>query len=84
MRPVGLYSRRRASFLKALRYDLPRDRPLASVILGKAGADPVAMAIAPPGAGDAYRAWLDGLTRDCGMAAWVWRAGEEEMPPLPL
>ena len=81
---IDALTARGASFLKALRYDLPRDRPLASVILSKDGADPVAMAIAPPGAGEAYCALLDGLTPDSGMAAWVWRASEEEMPPLPL
>ena len=77
--------RRRASFLKGLlRYNLPAGRPLASVILREDGARPVAMYIALPGADDAYRAAPQELTSREEMTAWVWRAGEQEMPPLPV
>ena len=77
-------TRRRASFLKGLRYNLPVGRPMASVVLREEAVAPVAMYIIPPDAGEAYRAALEELTGESEMVAWVWRAGETEMPPLPI
>ena len=76
-------TRGRASFLKGLRYNLPIDRPLASVVLREEGAAPVAMYVVPPAADDAYRTALEELTDESEMMAWVWNAGAAEMPPLP-
>ena len=76
-------TRRRASYLKGLRYNLSVERPLASVVLREDGAAPIAMYIVPPTADDAYRAALAELTSESAMAAWVWNAGASEMPPLP-
>ncbi|SDR63800.1 Protein of unknown function [Rhizobiales bacterium GAS113] len=76
-------TRRRASYLKGLRYNLSVGRPLASVILREDGAAPVAMYIVPPNADDAYRAALDELTNESQMATWIWAPGEADMPPLP-
>ena len=80
---IAELTRRGASFLKGLRYNLPGDRPLASVILREEGAAPVALYVAPPTAGDDYRAALDALKDESGMASWVWNAGREVLPPLP-
>ena len=41
-------TRGRASYLKGLRYNLPADRPLASVVLREDDAAPVAMYVVPP------------------------------------
>ena len=73
----------RVSFLKGLRYNLPTDRPLASVVLREDGAEVVAMYVVPPTADDAYRAALGELTGESAMTAWIWNTGSGEMPPLP-
>jgi hypothetical protein len=77
-------TRARASFLKGLRYNLPLDRPLASVVLREEDAEPVAMYVVPPDAGEVYRAALEELTGESEMAEWVWNAGVDEMPALPI
>jgi hypothetical protein len=77
-------TRRRANFLKGLRYNLSPNQPLASAVLREDGVAPVAMYIIPPDAEPAYRAALDELIAASDMTAWVWSAGEDAMPPLPL
>ena len=77
-------TRRRASYLKGLRYNLSTESPLASVVLREDGAKPIAMYIVPPTADDTYRAALDELTGESAMTAWIWNAGAAEMPPLPI
>ena len=77
-------TRERASFLKGLRYNLGVDRPLASVVLREDDAEPVAMYVVPPDAEEAYRAALEELTGESEMTAWVWNAGVDEMPALPI
>jgi hypothetical protein len=77
-------TRTRASYLKGLRYNLPIDRPLASVVLREDGAAPLAMYVIPPAADEAYRAALEELTGESEMTAWVWNSGAAEMPPLPV
>jgi Protein of unknown function (DUF1173) len=81
---LDVLTRRRASYLKGLRYNLSAGRPLASVVLREDGAAPVAMYIVPPNADDAYRAALAELTNESEMTAWVWTAGDAAMPPLPI
>ena len=75
---------RHASYLKGLRYNLPGSEPLASVVLREDDAAPVAMYLVPPDADDAYRTVLEALVAESDMAAWVWKAGVEEMPALPI
>ncbi len=77
-------TKRRASFLKGLRYNLSSDQPLASVVLREDDSAPVAMYVVPPGADDAYRGALEALTNESDMTAWLWNAGVEEMPALPI
>ena len=72
-----------ASYLKGLRYNLPSKEPLASVVLTQEDATPVAMYVVPPDADGAHRLVLEALVADSEMAAWVWKAGVEEMPTLP-
>jgi hypothetical protein len=77
-------TRGRASYLKGLRYNLPLDRPLASVVLREDDAEPVAMYVVPPDADEAYRAALEELTGESEMTTWVWNAGVDEMPAPPI
>ena len=46
--------------------------------------EPVAMYVVPPDADEAYRTALEELTGESEMAAWVWNAGVDEMPTLPI
>ena len=57
---------------------------LASVVLREDDGEPVAMYVVPPDADEAYRAALEELTGESEMAAWVWNAGVDEMPTLPI
>jgi hypothetical protein len=77
-------TRRHASYLKGLRYNLPSGQPLASVILREDGSAPVAMYIVPPDADEAYQAKVVELADKSGMASWIWAAGEAPLPALPL
>lgn len=70
--------------IKGLRYNLPATEPLATVFLPRAQPAPLAMYIVPPGADADYRRALDDLIKESELAAWVWAAGETDMPPIPL
>jgi hypothetical protein len=77
-------TRRGASYLKGLRYNLPSKQLLASVILREDGAAPVAMYIVPPDADEAYQAAIAELAEKSGMASWIWSTAEGSIPALPL
>ena len=70
--------------VKGLRFNLPRDVPIVSVILPEQKPAPVAMFIVPPSAGEDYEQALAELieTRP-EITPWVWRVGEGEIPRLP-
>lgn len=70
-------------FTKGLRYNLANDRPLASVVLSDTAPTPVALYLVPPSASDGHRAALDELIRTSELTPWVWKTGEQSMPPLP-
>ncbi|PZN94118.1 MAG: hypothetical protein DCF30_20830 [Hyphomicrobiales bacterium] len=76
-------TRRKISFLKGLRYNLPASQPLASVVLHEDASAPVAMFVIPTDADAAYRTALDALIETSEIAAWIWSPGEEPMPALP-
>lgn len=69
-------------FVKGLRYNLAKSRPLASVVLPATRPRPTALYVIPPGADDAYRAALAELSAASDLAPWVWD-GDAGMPPLP-
>ncbi|SEB26308.1 DUF1173 domain-containing protein [Variovorax sp. YR216] len=71
-------------FSKALRYNLPANRPLASLVATDTSPQPTAMYVLPPGATGDDEAALDELMQSSHLARWLWRAGELEMPALPL
>ena len=70
-------------FTKGLRYNLANDRPLASAVLSDTAPAPVALYLVPPSASDGYQQALDGLLQSSDLASWVWKTGEQSMPPLP-
>jgi hypothetical protein len=77
-------TRRKISFLKGLRYNLPASQPLASVVLHEDAPTPLAMFIVPNEADAAYRPALDALIASSDLAAWIWSPGNEPMPALPV
>ena len=70
-------------FTRGLRYNLPRAKPLASVVLQDTGAVPVAMYTAPAGAAAAYQEAALQLAEHTGMASWLWDVSVGAMPELP-
>src|SRR3954451_20960433 len=70
-------------FIKGLRYNLPASRPLAATVLSDASPSPSALYIIPPGTGPDYRSTLDELVAESPLPAWIWNAGESQMPALP-
>lgn len=76
-------TRRKISFLKGLRYNLPASQPLASVVLHEDAPTPLAMFIVPNEADAAYRMALDALIETSDLPAWIWAPGDEPMPALP-
>ena len=74
----------REESLKGLRYNFTADQPIAAAVLPQHRPRPVALYIVPANASEQYQARLDELIASRPeMDAWVWRAGEGEMPALP-
>lgn len=70
--------------VKGLRFNLPRDAPIVSVMLPEQKPAPVAMFIVPAHAGEDYeRALGDMIAARAEFTPWVWRVGDGEMPRLP-
>lgn len=67
------------SFARCLRYGLPRRQMLASAILSDTGAPPCPLCISIEHDDERSAALISANWPD----AWVWRACDGEMPPLP-
>ena len=80
---VSALSEARRRFTKGLRYNLPRHRPLASVVLSDTQPRPVAMYLIPPGANEEYEAEVAHLINSSELASWCWHMETEEMPAFP-
>ena len=80
---IDALTKRNASFLKGLRYNMPASNPLASVVLQTDRTAPLAMYVVQPGASADFRGSLDALIAESHLAAWVWDAETGRMPPLP-
>jgi hypothetical protein len=70
-------------FVKGMRYQLAKHRPLASVVLFDTQPGPVACYIIPPGVSAEYEAELRQLMNESELGAWCWHTDSEEMPPPP-
>ncbi len=83
-RLVRSLARLRQKSVKGLRFDLPGNRPFASAILLDVRPLPMPLYIVPPDADEAFETALrEMIAAQAGLAAWIWRAGHEEMPALP-
>jgi hypothetical protein len=81
---IEMLTKRGAGFVKALRYNLAAAQPMASIVLTRADAEPVAMYVVPDAADPAYRDALVETIAESGMVVWVWDASAGPMPDLPL
>ncbi len=77
-------TKRGASFVKGLRYNLAPTEPMASVILRQHDHVPVAMYVVPDDADSAYRDAQNELIAGSKMASWVWDISGGAMPDLPF
>ncbi|MGK6316872.1 DUF1173 domain-containing protein [Neorhizobium sp. DT-125] len=80
---LAALTRRGASFVKTLRYNLPSSEPLATVVLRQQDAQPIALYVVPPEADSKVRATIDAVIAGSSVAAWIWDAGKGAMPELP-
>lgn len=70
--------------VKGLRYNLSAYTPTAAAMIQRQSR-PIALYVVPPAADDSYKEALDELISSRPeIGAWIWRAAEEEMPPLPF
>jgi hypothetical protein len=70
------------SFTKALRYNLPSYRPMASVVLTDVKPDPTALYIVSQDS-ETYAESLSALMGASEIPSWVWNPFEEAMPAIP-
>lgn len=71
-------------FIKGLRYNLPKSKPLASVVLQDTGNVPTAVYLVPGDAGEDFQHTLAALIAESDMPAVVWTPAQgESLPTLP-
>lgn len=70
-------------FTKGLRYNLPRQKPLASVVLSDTAPHPTACYILPMEISEEYQIALTQLQDDSQLTAWTWISDEYQIPDLP-
>ncbi len=80
---IAALSKAHRRFVKGMRYQLPANRPLASVVLSDTQPRPVACYIVPPGASAEYEAELRQLIEESELESWCWHTDAEEIPGLP-
>lgn len=80
---VDALAKLRERSVKALRYNLPADRPSAAAIL-QHPSKPVALYVIPPSADEVYMEALQELIASRpDIGAWIWRTADGETPALP-
>ncbi|WP_342215588.1 DUF1173 domain-containing protein [Mesorhizobium sp. 131-2-5] len=77
-------ARVRERSVKALRYNLPRDKPAVAAML-QIPPRPVGLYVVPPSSDRAYEETLGELIASRpDFDSWIWRTADGEMPPLPV
>ncbi len=79
---ISALARAGIRFVKGLRYNLARTRPLACAVMPTTQPRPTALYVVPPGAQDTFVPELQDLVAASDLASWIWEAGTA-MPPLP-
>lgn len=70
-------------FVKGMRYNMPSDRPLATVVLSDTRPGPTGMYIVGADSSEEYTAAIEELAEQSSLANWIWRVGAESMPVFP-
>lgn len=70
-------------FVKGLRYNLQKTKPLAVAVLTDMGQESCALFITPAGASQDYVDEQNELIKQSSMNSWVWDASAGTMPALP-
>lgn len=78
----SLYAQGRR-FVKGLRYNMKKSKPLASVVLSETAGGPTAMYIVKPGASEEYTDALGKIIGDSELQSWVWNVDDGVMPEIP-
>jgi hypothetical protein len=73
----------RRPFTKGLRYNLPSNSALASVMLADTAPTPTAMYVMPPGSTNEYIEATDALIAESALQPWLWAVADGSMPDLP-
>ena len=81
---IDALTKRGASFVKSLRYNLAVGQPMACVVLRRDTSPPIAMYVVPDDADADDRTELDGLIAESGMESWVWGIRARALPAMPL
>lgn len=72
------------AFIKGLRFNLPRAKPLATAVLNDTQPSPVALYVIPPAATDAQIDTLRQLAGESSYPSWFWTAAPAgAVPTLP-
>lgn len=71
------------SFVKVLRYNLPRGRRVASAVLTDAGESPLALCIVARADDQAQSSAIDDLGSAEAAPPWIWHPAQGTMPSLP-
>lgn len=80
---IDLLVEQERRFTKGLRYNLPRDKPLASVVLSDTAPTPTAMYILPAEPEEEYHVAFEQLRSGSQLDSWIWDTSDFEIPELP-
>lgn len=80
---IGKLTRAGRRFTKSLRYSLSPSHPLACAVLTDTAPRPVALYVLPASASPDYLSALRELVASSDLAPWLWKSGEQAVPPLP-
>ena len=80
---IDMLTHQHRRFRKCLRYNMASGRPLATVVLTDTQPKPVAMYLIEAGASPDCKAAIEDLAANSAIPHWLWRVGDEPMPPLP-
>lgn len=70
-------------FTRGMRYNLPADRPLATVVATDTSPMPTALYVTPLSAGEEYMKALEELIQGSNLPNWIWKTDATGMPQLP-
>lgn len=80
---IDMLCENKRRFTKGLRYNLPRTKPLASMVLTDTSPVPTALYAIPGEVDEQYHPELSELQSNSQLATWTWDTTEFEIPDLP-